>query len=89
MLVSCDSDLMCLARRLREEGLEVYGFGERKVVEVFRNACNNREHRGLDRILYPAEPRASSASRHAPEVAFTMHRIGLLLRRLSRRRCAA
>ena len=40
MLVSCDSDFMRLAQRLREEGLEVYGFGERKVVEVFRNACN-------------------------------------------------
>ena len=31
---------MRLAQRLRQEGLEVYGFGERKVVEAFRNACN-------------------------------------------------
>ena len=40
VLVSSDSDFTRLAQRLREEGLEVYGFGERKAVEAFRNACN-------------------------------------------------
>ena len=39
VLVSSDSDFTRLAQRLREEGLEVYGFGERKAVEAFRNAC--------------------------------------------------
>ena len=38
-LVSSDSDFTRLAQRLREEGMEVYGFGERKAVEAFRNAC--------------------------------------------------
>ena len=38
--MSSDSDFTRLAQRLREEGLEVYGFGERKAVEAFRNACN-------------------------------------------------
>ncbi len=38
--VSSDSDFTRLAQRLREEGLEVYGFGERKAVEAFRNACS-------------------------------------------------
>ena len=38
--MSSDSDFTRLALRLREEGLDVYGFGERKAVEAFRNACN-------------------------------------------------
>ena len=35
-LVSSDSDFTALARRLREEGLVVYGFGEEKTPEAFR-----------------------------------------------------
>ncbi|MEX0758217.1 MAG: NYN domain-containing protein [Tistlia sp.] len=38
-LVSSDSDFTRLAQRLREDGLAVYGFGERKTPEAFRNAC--------------------------------------------------
>ena len=38
-LVSSDSDFTGLASRIREEGLTVYGFGERKTPEAFRNAC--------------------------------------------------
>jgi len=39
-LISSDSDFTRLAQRLREDGLKVYGFGERKTPEAFRNACN-------------------------------------------------
>lgn len=39
-LVSSDSDFTRLAQRLREDGQLVYGFGERKTPETFRNACN-------------------------------------------------
>jgi len=39
-LVSSDSDFTRLAQRLREEGMVVYGFGEQKTPEAFRNACN-------------------------------------------------
>lgn len=39
-LVSSDSDFTGLAVRIREEGLVVYGFGEQKTPEAFRNACN-------------------------------------------------
>lgn len=39
-LVSSDSDFTGLAVRLREEGLQVYGFGESKTPEAFRNACH-------------------------------------------------
>lgn len=39
-LVSSDSDYTGLAVRIREEGLVVFGFGETKTPEAFRNACN-------------------------------------------------
>lgn len=39
-LITSDSDFTGLAMRLREEGLTVLGFGERKTPEAFRNACH-------------------------------------------------
>ena len=39
-LVTSDSDFTGLAVRLREEGLTVLGFGEKKTPEAFRNACH-------------------------------------------------
>lgn len=38
-LVSSDSDFTRLASRIREEGLDVFGFGEQKTPESFRHAC--------------------------------------------------
>ena len=38
-LVSSDSDFTRLASRIREHGVDVYGFGERKTPEAFRKAC--------------------------------------------------
>jgi uncharacterized LabA/DUF88 family protein len=38
-LVSSDSDFTRLAARIREEGIDVYGFGEQKTPESFRRAC--------------------------------------------------
>ena len=38
-LVSSDSDFTRLAARIREQGLDVYGFGEQKTPESFRRAC--------------------------------------------------
>jgi uncharacterized LabA/DUF88 family protein len=38
-LVSSDSDFTRLASRLREQGADVYGFGEQKTPESFRQAC--------------------------------------------------
>jgi uncharacterized LabA/DUF88 family protein len=39
-LVSSDADFTPLAMRLRGEGAEVYGFGQRKTPEPFVNACS-------------------------------------------------
>jgi hypothetical protein len=39
VLVSSDSDFTRLSSRLREQGLEVYGIGQRKTPEAFVRAC--------------------------------------------------
>jgi hypothetical protein len=38
-LVSSDGDFTRLAARIREQGVDVYGFGEHKTPESFRSAC--------------------------------------------------
>ena len=58
-LVSSDSDFTRLAQRLREDGLAVYGFGERKTPEAFRNACSRFIY--LENIL-EAEPEKGGAA---------------------------
>jgi hypothetical protein len=40
VLVSSDSDFTALANRIREQGLDVIGIGERKTPESLRNVCN-------------------------------------------------
>lgn len=51
-IVSSDSDFTRLASRIREEGVTVYGFGERKTPEAFRNACDQFTY--LDVLNEPA-----------------------------------
>jgi uncharacterized LabA/DUF88 family protein len=55
-IVSSDSDFARLAARIREEGVTVYGFGERKTPRPFVTAC--------DKFIYldvlPAERRADA-----------------------------
>jgi uncharacterized LabA/DUF88 family protein len=59
-IVSSDSDFTRLASRIREEGITVYGFGERKTPESFRNACDRFTY--LDVLVEPAAENAASAS---------------------------
>ncbi|PVA06031.1 NYN domain-containing protein [Thalassorhabdomicrobium marinisediminis] len=40
VIVSSDSDFTALANRLREDGLNVIGIGERKTPDSLRNVCN-------------------------------------------------
>ena len=56
---SSESDLTRLARRLREDGLVVYGLGERKTPEAFRNVCSRFIY--LENIL-EAEPETGDAA---------------------------
>jgi uncharacterized LabA/DUF88 family protein len=57
-IVSSDSDFTRLAQRIRESGLTVYGFGERKTPEPFVRAC--------DRFIY-IENLTYSETAAAPE----------------------
>lgn len=57
-LVSSDSDFTALARRLREEGLVVYGFGEKKTPEAFVAACDQFIY---TEVLRPASMEGSTA----------------------------
>ena len=57
-LVSSDSDFTRLAQRLREEGLMVYGFGERKTPDAFVQACDKFIY---TEVLRSAAPVASAA----------------------------
>src|SRR5208283_6133619 len=56
-LVSSDSDFTRLASRLREQGADVYGFGEQKTPESFRHAC--RRFIYTENLLPEAEPATS------------------------------
>lgn len=58
-LITSDSDFTGLAMRLREEGLTVLGFGEKKTPEAFRNACNKFVFTEVLRPSAPTEPNAS------------------------------
>jgi uncharacterized LabA/DUF88 family protein len=61
-LVSSDSDFTRLASRIREQGVDVYGFGERKTPESFRQACR--------RFIYienlQSKPSADAAEASSP-----------------------
>ncbi|MFN6978840.1 MAG: NYN domain-containing protein, partial [Gemmobacter sp.] len=67
VLVSSDSDFTRLAARIREQGLDVYGIGEKKTPEAFRMACK--------RFIYvenlgPSEPaQPSRAPSPEPQAA--------------------
>jgi hypothetical protein len=61
-LVSSDSDFTRLAMRLREEGVIVYGFGEKKTPRAFVAACDKFIY---TEILRPPKKRTGSAPRSA------------------------
>jgi hypothetical protein len=58
-LVSSDSDFTRLATRIREAGLVVYGFGERKTPEPFVAACDKFIYTEILRIK-PEEPKVEA-----------------------------
>ncbi len=65
-LVSSDSDFTRLAQRLREEGLVVYGFGERKTPDAFVQACDKFIYND---VLRMAEPQETARVVAAPQPA--------------------
>jgi|SRR3569623_1139875 len=65
-LVSSDSDFTRLAQRLREEGLTVYGFGERKTPDPFVQACDKFIYTELLRQETAPVAAAKKASKSKP-----------------------
>ena len=65
-IASSDSDFTRLASRIRESGLTVYGFGERKTPEPFVKACDKFTY--TDNLTHPADPgvAADAAARPKP-----------------------
>jgi uncharacterized LabA/DUF88 family protein len=63
VLVSSDSDFTRLAARIREQGLDVYGIGEKKTPEAFRMACKRFIY--VENLGVPAE----EAPKPAPDAA--------------------
>jgi uncharacterized LabA/DUF88 family protein len=55
-LISSDSDFTRLASRIREEGVLVYGFGERKTPKAFVSACDKFIFTEVLRFQENAEP---------------------------------
>lgn len=55
VLVSSDSDFTRLAARIREQGLDVYGIGEKKTPEAFRMACKRFIY--VENLVARDEPR--------------------------------
>ncbi|KQY85722.1 MULTISPECIES: NYN domain-containing protein [unclassified Brevundimonas] len=60
-LVSSDADFTRLASRIREEGVDVFGFGEQKTPESFRQACTRFIY--TENLSAPAGEEASPAPR--------------------------
>lgn len=78
ILVSSDSDFTRLAARVREQGLDVYGIGEKKTPEAFRMACKRFiyvENLGADlgavEGLTPTRTEAPESPRRATKEAPT------------------
>ena len=73
VLVSSDSDFTRLAARIREQGLDVFGIGEKKTPEAFRMACKRFiyvENLGTsDEADTPADPAPRTATRNEPAEA--------------------
>lgn len=57
VLVSSDSDFTRLASRIREQGLDVYGIGERKTPDAFKKAC--KRFIFVENLIEAAEPKSA------------------------------
>ena len=63
-LVSSDSDFTRLAARIREQGVDVFGFGEHKTPESFRQACRRFVY--TENLLAGTASSQGAASRPTP-----------------------
>src|SRR4029079_9783163 len=76
-IMSSDSDFLPLAQRIREDGLQVYGFGTAKTPLSFQQACSRFFDVGalaLDQDAELEQPKASAGAR--PVDAELLHVLG-------------
>ncbi|HSW15376.1 MAG TPA: NYN domain-containing protein [Solimonas sp.] len=66
-LVSSDCDFTPLVMRIRANGLDVYGFGEKKTPEPFRNACSKFLY--LEQLVEASETSDADPAKPAPAPA--------------------
>lgn len=81
-LVSSDSDFTRLAARIREQGVDVYGFGEQKTPESFRRACRRFVYTenllpGAPGSLEAGGPAKKSAATRPPSAATQLIRTAI------------
>lgn len=67
-IVSSDSDFTRLASRIRESGLRVYGFGEKKTPEPFRTACDRFIYTEVLKSIEADSPASISAKQNQKEL---------------------
>lgn len=77
-IVSSDSDFTRLAARIRESGLVVYGFGERKTPEPFRTACDKFIYTEVLTGATETEPASAPKQSSAKELRGDTRLINLL-----------
>lgn len=69
-IVSSDSDFTRLAARIREQGVTVYGFGERKTVKAFIAACDKFMY--FDALSVEAEEDVLNTEMEEPQTALQL-----------------
>ncbi|WP_109313687.1 NYN domain-containing protein [Ruegeria sp. AU67] len=76
VLVSSDSDFTQLASRIREQGLDVFGIGERKAPKAFVTACNRfiyvENIKKIESVSQQAETAAHQKSKYDLNHAFQL-----------------
>lgn len=74
-IVSSDSDFTRLASRIREQGITVYGFGERKTVNAFVAACDKFVY--FDVLPMPQDEQADKLEKPTtmPQTALPIRKI--------------
>ncbi|MBD8065174.1 NYN domain-containing protein [Devosia sp. PTR5] len=77
-LVSSDSDFTRLAARIREQGIDVFGFGEQKTPESFRQACRRFVY--TENLLPEAPANVEDSSAKAAPLQLPTDAVPILMR---------
>jgi len=83
VLVSSDSDFTALANRVRENGLDVIGIGEKKAPEALRNVCNRFIL--IENIVdEPVQPKTAESGRAPSGKVAPVEAVPLILQAMDR-----